>query len=101
MNNEVLGNILKNLPSSKDKLLFLEAMSVLTDDLGRRIIEKAASPHSPVAVNEFSDIPQTKMIRYLRLLASLNILKPEWEKGVKKFAITALGRNMAELFKNP
>jgi hypothetical protein len=54
MNKQVLGT-LKNLHSLKDKEMMLEAMSILGDPLSKKIILKAASPHSPVGVDEFPD----------------------------------------------
>jgi len=36
------------------------------------------------------------MIRYLNLLENMGILKPVWDKNIKKFTITATGSHIAK-----
>jgi hypothetical protein len=71
---------------------FLEGMSILDDAVSRKIIAKAASPHSPVAIDEFPEVSETTMVRHLHLLAGAGLLKPEWDGNRKKYAITDFGR---------
>jgi len=99
MNKQVLG-ILNSLDSLKDQEMVLEAMSILGDPLSKRIILKAAGPDSPVGLNEFPEITETTMIRYLRQLHKLGILSPEWIESERKFAITEIGRVVANIMKS-
>ena len=55
-----------------------------------------ASPKSPVTINEFPEENETTMISHLRLLPNLGILQPIWENQVRTFAITDLGRQIAD-----
>ncbi len=99
MNNDLL-TLLHNMKTAENKEKFLEGMAVIGDDVSRKIIAKASSPHSPVAINEFPDIRETTMIRYLYLLQGAGILVPIWENDQKKFKITDLGREIDGVLSN-
>lgn len=98
MNKQVLG-ILETL-DLKDQEMVLEAMSILGNPISKKIIQKAASPDSPVGLNEFPEINETTMIRYLRQLHKLGILSPEWIDNQRKFAITETGRLVASIMQS-
>jgi carbamoylphosphate synthase large subunit len=97
MNPELLASLLSKITSSDDRERFFEAMSLITDDISRRIILKAASPHSPVAINEFKEVNATSMIRHLNQLEYLGILEPTWEDNLRKSAITEVGKEVAKI----
>jgi hypothetical protein len=94
MSQKILTNLLSNLRSPDDKTKFLEAMSIIGTDVSRRIIAKAASPHSAVVIDEFPEITETTMMRHLYLLQSIGLLKSVWEDNKRKFAITDLGKSI-------
>ncbi|MGI0045840.1 MAG: hypothetical protein ACREBB_01440 [Nitrosotalea sp.] len=89
--SEELANLFKGF-NKEEKEKFLEGMSILDDAISRKIIAKAASPHSPVAIDEFPEFSETSMARHLHLLAGAKLLQPVWEGSKKKFAITDFGR---------
>ena len=95
MSNEVLSGLLEKLPSSEDKEQLLEALSVITDNVSKKIISKAASPNSPVSISEFPDVNETTMVRHLHLLEQIGLLKEVWEDNKRKFAITDLGKKVS------
>jgi hypothetical protein len=92
------GDLFKNFPTKGDREQLFEAFSILTDKFSRRIIIKAAGPDSPISINQFEDISQIAMVRYLHLLTHAGILKPSWDgRGVRKFHITPFGRDVASV----
>ena len=97
MSHDLL-TLLNKLPSTDDKQQWFEAMSIVTDDVSRRIIAKAASRYSPVSINEFQDISETTMVRHVDLLEHINILKPHWgEDNIRRSEITELGREIGKI----
>lgn len=99
MSNDMIS-LLNKLGSFENKERFLEGMAIIGSDVSRRIIAKAASPHSPVAIDEFSDISETTMIKHLHLLHGIGVLKPIWEESKKKYAITDFGRAIDHILEN-
>jgi predicted transcriptional regulator len=96
-NPELLGGLFKSLPSIEDKEKFLEALSIVTEPLSKRILQEAASEHSPVTIDKFEDINETTMVRYLHLLSQVGLLSPIWDDNRRKFAITESGRDVVSL----
>lgn len=97
MNQELLGTMLQNF-SPEDKEEFFEAMAIVGDDVSRRIILEAASPHTPVTIDEFvPDISEETMVRHVNLLEAVGILKPEWYQNHRRYAITPFGRIVADI----
>ena len=98
MNSELIS-LLENM-DHKNKVQFLEGMSTINEEVSKRIILKAAGPHSPVTIDEFEDISETTMVRHLRLLSGAGILESTWLDDRKKYAITDFGRQISEYVKN-
>jgi hypothetical protein len=67
------------------------------EEISRRIIAKTASPHSPITINEFRDVSEATMVRYLHLLKHIGVLQPMWDNGVRKFEITPFGKEIASV----
>jgi hypothetical protein len=93
----VFSALLKKFPTDQDREQLLEAFSIITDRVSRQIIAKAASPHTPFAINEFMDISESAMVRYLHLLGHVDVLEPVWDRGVRKFGITKFGKEIASV----
>lgn len=98
MNENEDLELFKNFPTEGDREELLEAFSIITDKISKRIITEAASPDSPISINQFENVSQVRMVRYLHLLTHAGILKPSWDhQSVRKFNITSFGRKIASV----
>lgn len=73
-------------------------MAIVGDGISRKIILKAASPNTPVTIDEFlPDISEEAMVRHVNLLQHVGILEPEWYRSGRRYAITPFGRVVANI----
>jgi hypothetical protein len=87
--------LFKDFTTKGDREQLLEAFSIITNRTGRRIISQAASPHSPIIINQFDGVSEAEMVRYLHLLTHAGILTPIWDQGIRKFDLSPFGRKVA------
>ncbi len=89
MISELATDLLES-SSIDDNEQILEIRNLICGNISRRIMNKAANSYIPITFYDFKDVNKTTIIRYLNLLENMGILKPVWDKNIKKFTITTL-----------
>ena len=103
MTASTLDQLLEEMGSDDLKHL-LEDSTLVSDQMGRRLIKKAAGPNSPISVTELplDGLPRDAALHRLYTLEGLGIFKSTMaEKGdslVRQFQITEVGKKLASLF---
>ena len=95
MISELATDLLES-SSIDDNEQILEIRNLICGNISRRIINKATNSYIPITFDDFKDVNKTTIIRYLNLLENMGILKPVWDKNIKKFTITTSGSHIAK-----
>jgi|ERR687890_366402 DNA-binding PadR family transcriptional regulator len=91
-----LANDLLESSSIDDNERILEIRNLICGSISRKIIGKAANSYLPISSEDFKEVNKATMIRYLNLLENMGILKPVWDKNIKRFTITPSGSHIAK-----
>jgi hypothetical protein len=95
---DVIVHISKKLKGQQLKELLKET-SLITDSLGQELITKAASPHSPISIDELTtfkngsrDEALARLYQFEKLGIFKSALNPASGQMKRVFSITELGR---------